>query len=84
MAIIKPPAESIFRRLIGWLKREEADCEIRPLIHTFLEFDVAQNVGFGQRGEKRNPTDRSGERAVRRHAEDIKLGIIEGCLTSSH
>ena len=52
----KPP----FYRLIGWLKRERANCGLHPLIHTLLEFTPAQNMVFCQRGEKKPPLTRTG------------------------
>ena len=36
----KPP----FLRLTGWLKGERPECGLHPLIHTLLEFNVAQSV----------------------------------------
>jgi hypothetical protein len=40
----KPP----FLRLTGWLKREGANCGLHPLIHTLLEFALAQDFGGWQ------------------------------------
>ena len=31
--------------LIGWLKRESAECRLHPLIYTRLEFTLAQDIG---------------------------------------
>ena len=41
----KPP----FHRLTGWLKGEGADCGLHPLIHTFLKFNLAQDLDWCQR-----------------------------------
>mgnify|MGYP001824191682 CR=1 FL=1 len=30
--------------LIGWRKMKGADCELHPLIHTFLKFNLAQDL----------------------------------------
>jgi hypothetical protein len=30
--------------LIGWLKMEGAKCKLHPLIHTLLDFNLAQDV----------------------------------------
>jgi hypothetical protein len=40
--------KSTIQGLIGWLKMEGAKCKLHPLIHTFLEFDLAQDIVYFQ------------------------------------
>jgi hypothetical protein len=44
----KPP----FWELTGWIKGEEADCGLHPLIHTRLKFNLAQDMVSCQRNKK--------------------------------
>ena len=39
--------------------RPQRNCGLHPLIHTRLEFTLAQDMSVCQRGEKKAPTDQS-------------------------
>jgi hypothetical protein len=54
-------------RLTGWLKGEDADCELHPLIHTRLEFTLAQDIENRQGivGIKKPPLTRTASKGFR-------------------
>ena len=50
-------ARAILRLFGQVVKRGEANCRLHPLIHTRLEFNLAQDMAVCQRREKKAHTD---------------------------
>ena len=59
MSIEAATLSGAFLSILGGVNREVAKCGLHPLIHTLLEFTLAQNIWFYQHGgvEKKTPTD---------------------------